>query len=53
MKVETQYFHSHDCVIHTRFVVYFHRNAVRTDAGEDRTVSHTVTLRGGALQRDA
>ena len=29
------------------------RNAVRTDAGEDRTVPHTVPLRGGALQTDA
>ena len=26
-------------------------NAVRTDAGEDRTVPHTVPLRGGAMQR--
>jgi len=30
-----------------------HRNAVRTDAGEDRTASHTVPLRDGAMQRDA
>jgi hypothetical protein len=30
-----------------------YRNAVRTDAGEDRTVSHTVPLRGDAMQRHA
>jgi len=45
--------HSNDGVIHTHFVVYFHRNAVRTDAGEDRTLSHTVTLRGDATQKNA
>jgi len=45
--------HSHDHGIHTQIVLYFHRNAVRTDAGEDRTVLHTVPLRGGAMQRDA
>jgi hypothetical protein len=28
------------------------RNAVRSNAGEDRTVLHTVPLRGGAMQRD-
>jgi hypothetical protein len=30
-----------------------HRNAVRSDASEDRTVPHTVVLRGGAMQKDA
>jgi hypothetical protein len=30
-------------------VYSLHRNAVRTDAGEDRTVPHTVPLRGGAM----
>ena len=30
-----------------------HRNAVRTDAGEDRTVPRTVPLRGGNMERDA
>jgi len=29
------------------------RNAVRTDAGEDRIVPYTVPLRGCAMQRDA
>ena len=33
------------------FFLYFHRNAVRTDAGEGRTVSHTVPLPGGAPQK--
>jgi hypothetical protein len=36
------------------FLFYsMYRNAVRSDAGEDRTVPHTVPLRGGALQRHA
>ena len=30
-----------------------YRSAVRSDAGEDRTVPHTVTLRSGAMQRHA
>ena len=30
-----------------------YRNAVRSDAGEDRTVPHTVTFRGDAMQRHA
>jgi len=29
------------------------RNTVRTDASKDWTVSHTVPLRGGAMQIDA
>ena len=37
-----------NCSFHSLY-----RNAVRFDAGEDRTVPHTVTLRGGAMQRDA
>jgi len=45
--------HSNDCVIHAHFVVFFHRNAVRSNAGEDRTVPHTVPLRGGALHKYA
>jgi len=45
--------HSHDRVIHTRLILYFHRNAVRTDAGEDWTVSHTVPLRSGDPQKHA
>ena len=48
---KAQAFHSHDCILYIRFVVYFHRNAVRTDAGEDRTVLYAVPLRGGAMQR--
>jgi hypothetical protein len=35
------------------FFYSMYRNAVRSDAGEDRTVPHTVPLRGGALQRHA
>jgi len=30
-----------------------YRNAVRNDGDEDRTVPHTVPLRGGAMQRHA
>jgi hypothetical protein len=37
----------------TVFLFSLYRNAVRTDAGEGRTVPHTVLLRGGAMQRDA
>jgi hypothetical protein len=32
-----------------RPICSLHRNAVRTDAGEDRTVPHTVPVRGGAM----
>jgi len=39
--------------IHRFFFLYFHRNAFRTDAGEDRTVPHTVPLRGGSPQKHA
>ena len=44
---------SNDSVIHSHVAVYFHRNAVRPNAGEDRTVPHTVPLRGGAMQTHA
>jgi hypothetical protein len=40
--------HPVNCTVYS-----LHRNAVRTDAGEDRTVPHTVPLRGGAMQRHA
>jgi len=49
----TQKLFSNKRVIHTHFVVYFHRNAVRSNAGEDRTVPHTVPLRAGAPQKHA
>jgi len=52
-KAKHQNLHTYDCLIHTHFVVYFHRNAVRSNAGEDRTVPHTVTLRGDAPQKYA
>ena len=45
--------HQHFVVPNYCFSYSLYRNAVRTDAGEDRTVPHTVTLRGGAMQRDA
>ena len=48
-----QTFPSQDCILHIRFAVYFHRNAVRSNAGEDRTVPHTVPLWGGAMQTHA
>ena len=35
------------------FFIYFHRNAVRSNAGDGRTVPHTVPLRGGAPQKHA
>jgi len=45
--------HLHLDVFDTWSVDSLHRNAVRTDAGEDRTVPHTVPLRRGAMQRNA
>lgn len=44
-------------LIHKRLRSHFYgslqRKAVRTDASKDRTLSHTVPLRGGTMQRDA
>jgi len=45
--------HLHLEVPEHRSVNSVHRNAVRSNADEDRIVPHTVPLRGGAMQRDA
>jgi hypothetical protein len=37
----------------SHFFCSLQRNAVRTEASKDRTVSHNVPLRGGAMQIDA
>jgi len=53
VKTVRWYMHTHFVVPDDSFVYSLYRNAVRSDAGEDRTVPHTVPLRGGAMQRDA